>query len=333
MRLRGAFLGAIAAFACRIVALHAGEIYKSVDAEGHVVYSDRPGASNASQSSVELASTEPPADVEVPASAAPPPLPDDEQPLCPEDGYLWTPGSWAWNTAGYYWVPGAWVLPPRVGVLWTPGYWVFIDNRYVFRRGYWAAHVGYYGGINYGFGYFGTGFAGGHWVGRSFSYNTAVVRVDPRVTRSTYNETVARSTTLNKASYNGPGGTTSTITERERALAAETHTSATVVQRQNTVRAARTPTLMPPMSARVTEPPSGIDRPAAAVTHRPAVFNAPPQARSRNVEVRSPIVQNQIPRPTPNNRMAPRPAAPRPATVTRPHPPSMRLPAVGFLKP
>jgi hypothetical protein len=31
--------------------------------------------------------------------------------------------------------------------------------------------VGYYGGINYGFGYFGTGFWGGYWRGGRFFYN------------------------------------------------------------------------------------------------------------------------------------------------------------------
>ena len=60
------------------------------------------------------------------ASEPPPPLPDYEQPPCPADGYLWTPGYWAWGGGGgYYWVPGTWVQPPRVGVLWTPGYWGF----------------------------------------------------------------------------------------------------------------------------------------------------------------------------------------------------------------
>ena len=31
--------------------------------------------------------------------------------------------------------------------------------------GYWGPHVGYYGGVNYGFGYMGVGFAGGAWRG------------------------------------------------------------------------------------------------------------------------------------------------------------------------
>src|SRR6202789_4355077 len=50
----------------------------------------------------------------------PPALPVYAQPICPTEGYLWTPGYWAYNAeGGYYWVPGVWVAPPRAGLLWT----------------------------------------------------------------------------------------------------------------------------------------------------------------------------------------------------------------------
>src|SRR5580704_10643855 len=170
---RAALLLATGLLACPTLTLRAGEIYKSVDAQGHVVYSDRPDAAPGQQAPVEIQSGEPAADMEVRASESPPPLPDNEQPPCPDDGYLWTPGYWFWNAAGYYWIPGAWVQPPQGDVLWTPGYWEFVDPVYVFHRGYWARHVGYYGGINYGFGYFGVGFYGGYWNGGHFFYNGA----------------------------------------------------------------------------------------------------------------------------------------------------------------
>jgi WXXGXW repeat (2 copies) len=35
----------------------------------------------------------------------PPALPVYTQPPCPQDGFLWTPGYWAYGPAGYYWVP------------------------------------------------------------------------------------------------------------------------------------------------------------------------------------------------------------------------------------
>ena len=103
----------------------------------------------------------------------PPVLPVYDQPPCPEDGYLWVPGYWAYEDDDYYWVPGVWVEPPRSGdILWTPGYWAFTDGGYNWHGGYWGLHVGYYGGINYGYGYQGSGFYGGRWEGNSFHYMT-----------------------------------------------------------------------------------------------------------------------------------------------------------------
>ena len=43
---------------------------------------------------------------------APPAIPDYQQPPAPGDGYIWTPGYWAWTADGYQWVQGAWVLAP-----------------------------------------------------------------------------------------------------------------------------------------------------------------------------------------------------------------------------
>src|SRR5260370_406247 len=57
------------------------------------------------------------AGVFVSVTIAPPVLPVYTQPLCPGEGYLWTPGSWAYGDEGYYWVPGVWVRPPQVGML------------------------------------------------------------------------------------------------------------------------------------------------------------------------------------------------------------------------
>ena len=92
----------------------------------------------------------------------PPALPVYEQPICPADGLLWTPGYWAYDDDdGYYWVPGTWVEAPEPGFLWTPGYWGWGNGFYIWNAGYWGPHVGFYGGINYGFGYFGVGFGGG----------------------------------------------------------------------------------------------------------------------------------------------------------------------------
>jgi hypothetical protein len=211
---------------------------------------------------------EPAVDVELQASEAPPPLPDYEQPPCPEDGYMWTPGYWAWGGGGgYYWVPGTWVQPPRVGVLWTPGYWGFVGGVYRFNVGYWGPHVGYYGGVNYGFGYVGVGFAGGRWVGNSFAYNHAVTNVNVTVIHNTYNETVVNRVNVNRVSYHGgAGGTVATESAQERAFAAEPHVPPTQMQRQHVQEAARNPGL----AARANGGHPGI-----AATARPAAFNGP----------------------------------------------------------
>src|SRR3984957_9764075 len=152
---------------------------------------------------------------------APPVLPVYVQPVCQQDGWMWTPGLWAYGDDGYYWVPGTWVPAPYVGALWTPGYWGWGNGLYVWHGGYWGPHVGYYGGVNYGFGYMGIGFAGGEWRGGHFAYNTAVVNVNRTVIHNTYvNETIVHNTTIvnnNHVAYSGgPGGIQHQPTQQER---------------------------------------------------------------------------------------------------------------------
>ena len=189
----------------------------------------------------------------------PPPLQDETQPPCPDDGYLWTPGYWAWG-ARYSWVPGAWVPPPRVGLLWTPGYWEFAGAVYVFHRGYWAAHVGYYGGINYGFGYGGNGFAGGRWVGNTFVHNT-------------YDEPPIRNAAMGKVSYNGgPGGTTARPTSLIKAptpaaRAVGSHPAAVTAQRSTGVAHTVAAATAPPKDAAVRP---AAPRPLATAPAKPA---------------------------------------------------------------
>lgn len=137
----------------------------------------------------------------------PPPLPVYSMPVAPYPNWQWTPGYWAWGSAGYYWVPGVWVAPPSVGVYWTPGYWGYASGGYGWNAGYWGPSVGFYGGINYGFGYFGAGFVGGYWSGGAFRYNTAVVNVNRTYIHNVYvNKTVIHGNVYNHVSYNGGHG-------------------------------------------------------------------------------------------------------------------------------
>jgi len=151
---------------------------------------------------------------------APPALPVYTQPVCPGPGHIWTPGYWGWNDDdGYYWVPGTWVVAP-VGLLWTPGYWGWSDGVYAWHGGYWGPHIGFYGGVNYGFGYGGVGFAGGEWRGRSFYYNRSVTNITNVTT--VYNKTVI--VNENHVAFNGgEGGIAARPTHEEERAEHEHH--------------------------------------------------------------------------------------------------------------
>src|SRR6267154_5825801 len=136
----------------------------------------------------------------------PPELPIYEQPICPGEGYIWTPGYWAWDGDDYYWVPGTWVLAPQPGFLWTPAYWAWGGRGYYFHEGYWGPVVGFYGGVNYGFGYFGRGYEGGRWEHNHFYYNRTVNNVNVTVIHNTYNTTVVNHYGNTRVSYNGGHG-------------------------------------------------------------------------------------------------------------------------------
>src|ERR1700728_2931322 len=197
----------------------------------------------------------------------PPALPVYAQPPCPTEGYLWTPGYWGYNAeGGYFWVPGVWVAPPRVGLLWTPGYWGFAGGVYGFHAGYWGPHVGFYGGVNYGYGYVGVGFAGGRWDGGHFAYNTAVSNVNTTVIHNTYNTTVINNVTVNRVSYNGPGGVTAVPTAQEKAAQQQPHIAPTAAQTAHVQEAAKNPALAAQANG---------GHPAIAATARPGAFSGP----------------------------------------------------------
>ena len=54
------------------------------------------------------------AQVVLSVTIAPPALPVYAQPVCPGEGYIWTPGYWSYSDdGGYFWVPGTWVEHPQ----------------------------------------------------------------------------------------------------------------------------------------------------------------------------------------------------------------------------
>ena len=167
---------------------------------------------------------------------APPALPVYVQPVAPGDGYLWNPGYWAYDAeVGYYWVPGVWVRPPQVGLLWTPGYWGWGSGAYLWHEGYWGPHVGFYGGINYGFGYGGVGFWGGRWEGGHFAYNSAVMNVNTTIIHNTYidNAHVSVNVGVHTAFNGGSGGIQARPSPEEQQWSHENHVAPTAEQQQH----------------------------------------------------------------------------------------------------
>ena len=223
--------------------------------------------------------------VNISVRLAPPPLPYYAQPPCPGYGYIWTPGYWAWNdyVGDYYWVPGTWVQPPQIGYLWTPGWWGWRDGLYVFNAGYWGPVVGFYGGVNYGYGYGGYGYEGGYWRGRDFFYNRTVNNITSIRVGNVYSQPV-RTAGVGRVSFNGPGGAQARPTAAQLAAARGPRIAATSVQQQHFQMARAQPGLRagvnhgaPPIAA--TSQPAVLRGPGVIPTaHRPAGYGGGPGA-------------------------------------------------------
>jgi hypothetical protein len=276
------------------------------------------------------------AQTSISVSFAPPQLPVYEQPLCPGEGYLWTPGYWAYASDydDYYWVPGTWVMAPEPGLLWTPAYWGWGGNDYVFHDGYWGQQVGFYGGISYGYGYFGEGYQGGRWQNGQFYYNRSVNNVNVTNIHNVYNTTVINnSTTMNRISYNGGnGGINARPRQEEEVAAREKHIPPLPVQAQHAQAARAKPELRasanhgtPPVAA-TPKPGAFNDRAVIPARAAETPYNPPANRAAARPLANAPASQprNGAPRPdqpVPNNQPEPnraepsRPESNRPATA------------------
>jgi WXXGXW repeat (2 copies) len=211
--------------------------------------------------------------IELSVQVAPPILPTYAQPPLPEPGYIWTPGYWHWSQReGYYWVPGTWVLPPMAGMLWTPPYWRWADGAYIFHPGYWGPNVGYYGGVNYGFGYGGVGYQGGRWDGGNFFYNRTVNNFGSVPIAHVYEQNVTV-TSHTKMSYaGGAGGIKNAPTAAERSAEHDRHAPVTAEQTKHIAAAANTHALAASHNQ---------GRPTIAATSRSAQFTGPGVVRAQ----------------------------------------------------
>jgi hypothetical protein len=234
-------------------------------------------------------------------TVGPPDLPVYDQPVCPGDGYAWTPGYWGWANGDYYWVPGTWVEAPEVGYLWTPGYWGWGGNAFIFHEGYWGQQVGFYGGINYGYGYSGQGFEGGRWDNGHFFYNRSVSNVNVTVVHNVYNTTVVNNT-VTRVSYNGGnGGLTARPTRDEETAAQGRHIPPVAAQTQH-IQAARSNSELqasvnhgkPPIAA--TPKPAALNGPGVvAATEAGAIHTSPAVAENNGRRSNTVVHPNDLP--------------------------------------
>jgi hypothetical protein len=264
--------------------------------------------------------------ISISVNTPPPELPVYEQPPIPEDGYLWTPGYWAWSDdiQDYSWVPGTWVLAPQPGYLWTPGYWGAEGAVFLWHAGYWGPQVGFYGGVNYGYGYGGQGYEGGYWRDGRLYYNRSVTNITNTNITNVYNKTVINNVTVNRVSYNGGGGgVRAQPTSAELAAEHARHVPATAAQQQQVQLAHGNPAL------RVGQ---NHGTPPIAATARPGAFSGAGVVAAKHGGTMSVYHPSGAPpaAPTEHGAPAPREAQPHPGAAVQPRaapPPPARPPA------
>jgi hypothetical protein len=266
---------------------------------------------------------------------APPPMPVYEQPPLPGPDYIWVPGHWAWSDDDddYFWAPGYWELPPEPGLLWTPAWWGWDNGAFRFHGGYWGHEVGWYGGIDYGYGYHGHGWEGGRWENGHLAYNRAAVNItNVRVTNVYYQQTSVTNHNGPRTSYaGGNGGVHAQPTPQELRATQAPHIAPTPAQQQRVQQAAAnprnvasrvTPGWQPPAVHRVGADGTPLPRAAApgrggATTGAPSQYQRPPAGMAPG--------QNPA-RPATPYAATPRTYPGQPATPARPAMPNQAAP-------
>jgi hypothetical protein len=190
-------------------------------------------------------------------------------------------------------------MPPEAGYLWTPGYWGGDGDNYIFHEGYWGTEVGFYGGINYGFGYFGNGYDGGRWDHGHFFYNSSVSRVNVSINHNVYNERENHNSN-DRVSFNGGrGGVNARATSQQEAFGREHHVAPVAAQNEHAQAARGNPELR--NSANHGNPP-------VAATARPGGFKesgAVPAREGGESRGASGTANNDVRAHVDNNRPAP----------------------------
>ena len=265
---------------------------------------------------------------------APPVLPVYSQPMVPAEGYLWTPGYWAYGGEGYFWVPGTWVMAPNLdcsghpdigagAATPSPGMKATGVPRSASTAGSTTASATVVSVIKAGIG-----------TTEPFYYNRSVNNVNITNIHNVYNKTVINNTTMNHVSYNGGrGGINARPRAAEETAAHEQHRPPTEMQTQHVHAASSNHALFASVNH---------GRPAIAATAKPAEFSGRGTVAAKKAGVTYEAIGNRAtgnkatPTRTNANRAAAnkaaatrtngnRPAAqraaqpaPRPATAARP---------------
>jgi hypothetical protein len=196
--------------------------------------------------------------------------------------------------------------------------------------------VGFYGGVNYGYGYTGVGFQGGYWHGGAFFYNRSVANFGQVNIVNVYNTPVQVRETSRVSFNGGQGGLHYQPSAAERIAMTRQHREPTPMQHQHEQRAASMPAMHVSQNG---------GRPQILTTQRPADFAHPgpglrnheqpregqqphvagpgPAMRGPGAGALAPAPERQEPRPQFQHEQAPRPEvqhepAPRPEVQHEP---------------
>ena len=193
------------------------------------------------------------------------------------------------------------------------------DGVFVFHEGYWGEHVGFYGGINYGYGYGGRGYEGGRWDNGHFFYNRSVNRVNETIIHNTYNTRIVENNTT-RVSYNGgTGGIEARPTAQEETYNKERHVGRVAAQNEHIQQARSNPELRasnnqgkPPIAA--TAKPADFKSGVVPARQAGGAYKAPPPNTARNGNARPANEARSENRPPANSEARPenRPTTPEP---------------------
>jgi hypothetical protein len=182
--------------------------------------------------------------------------------------------------------------------------------------------VGFYGGIDYGFGYSGDGYEGGRWDNGHFFYNRAVNNVDVARNHNVYDTPISNRNESRVSFNGGNGGIEARATSQQEAVSRQRHVPPVAAQTEHAQTARANPELRassnhgkPPVES-TTRPNAVNDHqnsaPARAMepsrhadTSAPSEPRVEPQAKQPdNIQPRTGVHPNDlapIARPEPTN--------------------------------